>query len=57
MSTLEDQGDRINDAQWRAWVQKSKLRDREAARKYGWIGGIAAAVIAAGIAFYLGAIR
>jgi hypothetical protein len=56
-SHLEDQQDRINDGKWTAWVQKGKLRDQEAARKYRWMGGFAAAVIAAGIAFYLGAVR
>ena len=54
---LEDQADRIDDAQWAAWVQKGKLRDREAARRFRWVGGIAAGFLTAGLMIYLGAIR
>jgi hypothetical protein len=47
----------INAAKWRNWIQKGKLRDRAAARKYQWVGGIAVSLIALGTAFYFGAAR
>jgi hypothetical protein len=46
----------VNDATWRAWIQKGKLRERAGARRGRLLRRIVLAILA-GIAIYFIAIR
>ena len=55
-TTAGDRNKSSDEAKWRAWVEKGERRDRAAAVKYKWAGGICASLVTLA-AIYFGAVR
>jgi hypothetical protein len=52
MNAANDATPVVNEEIWRAWVQKSKRREKATARKAKVFGGIVLVLLASGSAYY-----